>query len=56
MVPTGKHIEIDRLLRERPLTFPIASKEDFIKQMALSGKQVDFRGVAYEISVERILS
>jgi hypothetical protein len=44
----SKYPEITRLLKERPLSFPIDSKNDFVAQMVASGEQIVFRGVSYD--------
>jgi hypothetical protein len=40
--------EIAELLRDRPLSYPIATKEDFVEQMSGSGRPVVFRKTSYD--------
>ncbi len=40
--------EIGQLLQERPLSFPIATKRDFVEQLVASGDRIVFRGVTYD--------
>jgi hypothetical protein len=40
--------EIQELLRDRHLTFPIPSKDDFVDQMTRAGTPVVFRKTSYD--------
>jgi hypothetical protein len=40
--------EIEELLRDRNLSFPIPTKEDFVYQMTCSGTPVIFRKTSYD--------
>jgi len=40
--------EVEQLLKERALLFPIPDKDNFIEQMAGRGEPVMFRNIAYD--------
>lgn len=44
----SEYPEIEELLRDRALRFPIPTKEDFVEQMAHSGRPVVFRKTQYD--------
>jgi hypothetical protein len=44
----SEYPEIEELLRDRALHFPIPTKEDFVNQMAGSGTPVVFRKTSYD--------
>jgi len=43
-----EHTEIIELIRSRQLSYPVASKADFVAQMVQSGAPVVFRGKVYD--------
>ncbi|TCK75047.1 hypothetical protein [Acidipila rosea] len=44
----AQYPEVEQLLRERKLQFPIPTKSEFIEQMTSRGEPVMFRNVAYD--------
>ena len=44
----AQYPEVEQLLRERKLQFPIFTKDDFIEQMTMRGEPVMFRNIAYD--------
>lgn len=44
----SEYPEIEELLRDRALQFPIPTKDDFVNQMAGSGRAVVFRKTSYD--------
>lgn len=44
----AQYPEIEELLRDRQLSFPILTKDDFVEQMSGSGRPVIFRKTSYD--------